>query len=206
MLVERLGAAGSRRRRRCEEHQDHDAGRSEAIVSEGDGFSRRLMRIGNGYDLHRLVAGRPLILARRHDSIRARARRAFGRRHRLSRGDGRDPRRRRCRRHRPDVSRHRSEMERRQQHRAAERRGREDCASRLRGVERGRDGDRAEAEAAAVSRCDARESRRGARHRCRRRQRQRKDERKRRQHGPWRIHGVPCCRVNCEPELQLQSL
>ena len=31
---------------------------------EGDGFSRRrMMRIGNGYDLHRLVAGRPLILA-----------------------------------------------------------------------------------------------------------------------------------------------
>jgi 2-C-methyl-D-erythritol 4-phosphate cytidylyltransferase / 2-C-methyl-D-erythritol 2,4-cyclodiphosphate synthase len=30
---------------------------------EGDGFSRRLVRIGNGYDLHRLVAGRPLILA-----------------------------------------------------------------------------------------------------------------------------------------------
>lgn len=31
--------------------------------SEGDHFSRRLIRIGNGYDLHRLVAGRPLILA-----------------------------------------------------------------------------------------------------------------------------------------------
>jgi 2-C-methyl-D-erythritol 4-phosphate cytidylyltransferase/2-C-methyl-D-erythritol 2,4-cyclodiphosphate synthase len=31
--------------------------------SEGDGFSHRQIRIGNGYDLHRLVAGRPLILA-----------------------------------------------------------------------------------------------------------------------------------------------
>src|SRR5688572_21568691 len=31
--------------------------------SEGDGFSRRLIRIGNGYDLHTLVPGRPLILA-----------------------------------------------------------------------------------------------------------------------------------------------
>jgi 2-C-methyl-D-erythritol 4-phosphate cytidylyltransferase / 2-C-methyl-D-erythritol 2,4-cyclodiphosphate synthase len=31
--------------------------------SEGEAFSRRLIRIGNGYDLHRLVAGRPLILA-----------------------------------------------------------------------------------------------------------------------------------------------
>lgn len=31
--------------------------------SEGDGSSHRLIRIGNGYDLHRLVAGRPLILA-----------------------------------------------------------------------------------------------------------------------------------------------
>ena len=30
---------------------------------EGDGFSHRLIRIGHGYDLHRLVAGRPLILA-----------------------------------------------------------------------------------------------------------------------------------------------
>ena len=31
--------------------------------SEGDGVLHRLIRIGNGYDLHRLVAGRPLILA-----------------------------------------------------------------------------------------------------------------------------------------------
>src|SRR5688572_8584275 len=31
--------------------------------SESDGFSRRLMRIGTGYDLHTLVEGRPLILA-----------------------------------------------------------------------------------------------------------------------------------------------
>lgn len=30
---------------------------------EGDGLSSRLMRIGNGYDLHKLIAGRPLILA-----------------------------------------------------------------------------------------------------------------------------------------------
>ena len=35
----------------------------EAARSEGDRFSRRLVRIGNGYDLHRLVGGRPLILA-----------------------------------------------------------------------------------------------------------------------------------------------
>ena len=31
--------------------------------SEGEGLSPRLTRIGTGYDLHRLVAGRPLILA-----------------------------------------------------------------------------------------------------------------------------------------------
>ena len=29
----------------------------------GDGFSHRQLRVGNGYDLHRLVEGRPLILA-----------------------------------------------------------------------------------------------------------------------------------------------
>jgi len=46
-----------------------DLATAEAIAlqasrrSEGDAFSRCQMRIGNGYDLHRLVAGRPLILA-----------------------------------------------------------------------------------------------------------------------------------------------
>jgi 2-C-methyl-D-erythritol 4-phosphate cytidylyltransferase/2-C-methyl-D-erythritol 2,4-cyclodiphosphate synthase len=37
------------------------ASRSESR-SVGDGLSHRLIRIGNGYDLHRLVSGRPLIL------------------------------------------------------------------------------------------------------------------------------------------------
>jgi 2-C-methyl-D-erythritol 4-phosphate cytidylyltransferase len=51
---------------------------------------------------------------RRHDSVRAWSRRSFGRRHRLSRRHGRDPRRRRRRRHWPVVSGHRSAMERRE--------------------------------------------------------------------------------------------
>ena len=56
--------SGAHRRRRGDEHQDHDAG------GHGDG-ARRLpaatgprgrVAPGSGYDLHRLVAGRPLVL------------------------------------------------------------------------------------------------------------------------------------------------
>jgi len=62
MLVERLGVPvhvveGDARNVKITTPEDLEKARSE-----GD-FSRRLMRIGNGYDLHRLVAGRPLILA-----------------------------------------------------------------------------------------------------------------------------------------------
>ena len=62
MLVERLGlpvhvVEGDPSNVKITTPEDLAAARSE-----GDGFSRRLIRIGNGYDLHRLLAGRPLIL------------------------------------------------------------------------------------------------------------------------------------------------
>jgi 2-C-methyl-D-erythritol 4-phosphate cytidylyltransferase / 2-C-methyl-D-erythritol 2,4-cyclodiphosphate synthase len=63
MLVERLGVPvhvieGDARNVKITTPEDLAAAKNRL---EGDG--RRLMRIGNGYDLHRLVAGRPLILA-----------------------------------------------------------------------------------------------------------------------------------------------
>ena len=65
MLVERLGVPvhvveGDERNVKITTPEDLEKARVE-----GDGFSQRrtLMRIGNGYDLHRLVSGRPLILA-----------------------------------------------------------------------------------------------------------------------------------------------
>ena len=105
MLVERLGVPvhvveGDARNVKITTPEDLAAARS----SEGDGFEPSLIRIGNGYDLHRLVAGPSADPRRRHDSVRAWARRPLRCRHRLSRGHGRDPRRRRRRRHRPAVS------------------------------------------------------------------------------------------------------
>ena len=63
MLVERLGlpvhvVEGDARNVKITTPEDLAKARSES-----DGFSRRVNRIGHGYDLHRLVAGRPLILA-----------------------------------------------------------------------------------------------------------------------------------------------
>ena len=71
MLVERLGlpvhvVEGDPTNVKITTREDLAAARAAALrtaLSESDGFSRRLpIRIGNGYDLHRLVAGRPLIL------------------------------------------------------------------------------------------------------------------------------------------------
>lgn len=72
MLVERLGLLvqivdGDPRNVKITTPEDlamaKAAAAQERQRSEGDGFSHRQIRIGNGYDLHRLVAGRPLILA-----------------------------------------------------------------------------------------------------------------------------------------------
>jgi 2-C-methyl-D-erythritol 4-phosphate cytidylyltransferase/2-C-methyl-D-erythritol 2,4-cyclodiphosphate synthase len=73
MLVERLGlpvhvVEGDPRNIKITTAGDLATAKAVALQttlerSEGDGFSPRLMRIGNGYDLHRLVSGRPLILA-----------------------------------------------------------------------------------------------------------------------------------------------
>jgi len=61
MLVERLGVPvhvveGDARNVKITTPED-------LAAAQRAGFSHRLMRIGNGYDLHRLVTGRPLILA-----------------------------------------------------------------------------------------------------------------------------------------------
>jgi 2-C-methyl-D-erythritol 4-phosphate cytidylyltransferase/2-C-methyl-D-erythritol 2,4-cyclodiphosphate synthase len=71
MLVERLGlpvhiVEGDPGNVKITTPEDLAAAKAAALQRslsrvEGDGFSRRL-RIGNGYDLHRLIAGRPLIL------------------------------------------------------------------------------------------------------------------------------------------------
>ena len=63
MLVERLGlpvhvVEGDPKNVKITTPQDLDHARAERAAVSGS-----LMRIGNGYDLHRLVAGRPLILA-----------------------------------------------------------------------------------------------------------------------------------------------
>ena len=72
MLVERLGlpvhvVEGDPRNIKITTPEDLATAKAVALRTsgrmEGDGFSRRLIRIGNGYDLHTLVEGRPLILA-----------------------------------------------------------------------------------------------------------------------------------------------
>ena len=84
----------------------------------------RASAIGTGYDLHRLVEGRPLILGGVDRPVRRGPRRPFRRRHRLPRGDRRGARRGGRRRHRAAVSRHRSAVEGRRQPEAAARRRR----------------------------------------------------------------------------------
>ena len=186
MLVERLGVPvhvveGDARNIKITTPEDLAAAQRRRTATA---LSRRLMRIGNGYDLHRLVAGRPLILAgvtipfelgldghsdadivchAVTDAILGAA--GAGDIGRLF----------------PDTD---PKWKGANSIALLEGAVARSARSRLSRVERGCDGDRAEAEAAAVSRGDARESRRGARRRCRRRQRERQDQRRRRQHGP----------------------
>ena len=74
MLVERLGIPvhvvdGDPRNIKITTAEDLAAAQAAALQTstagrlESDGFSRRVVRVGNGYDLHKLIAGRPLILA-----------------------------------------------------------------------------------------------------------------------------------------------
>jgi len=72
MLVERLGlpvhiVEGDPRNIKITTPEDLATATAVALRTsgrmEGDGFSHRLIKIGNGYDLHTLVEGRPLILA-----------------------------------------------------------------------------------------------------------------------------------------------
>ena len=68
MLVERLGlpvhvVEGDPRNIKITTPDDLAAALGSSGRSAREGFDHRLIRIGNGYDLHKLVAGRPLILA-----------------------------------------------------------------------------------------------------------------------------------------------
>ena len=72
MLVERIGlpvhiVEGDPRNIKITTAEDLATAKAVALRTsgraEGEGFSPRLMRIGTGYDLHKLIAGRPLILA-----------------------------------------------------------------------------------------------------------------------------------------------
>ena len=64
MLAEQAGHSCPPRRGRSAQPEDHDAGGSrDGGAAHRDSVAvLGSMRIGNGYDLHRLVAGRPLIL------------------------------------------------------------------------------------------------------------------------------------------------
>ena len=140
------GAAG---RRRSAEPQDHDARRSGAwpsACSARHGVAG--LRIGNGYDLHRLVAGRPLILGGVtipfDKGLLGHSDADVG----LSRRDRCDPRRRRCRRHRPAFPGYRSGAGRAPNSLELLRRAVAIVArGRLRGRQRRRRRDRAAAEA-----------------------------------------------------------
>jgi 2-C-methyl-D-erythritol 4-phosphate cytidylyltransferase/2-C-methyl-D-erythritol 2,4-cyclodiphosphate synthase len=68
MLVERLGlpvhvVAGDTRNIKITTAEDLATASAFALRATADKKAAALMRIGNGYDLHKLVAGRPLILA-----------------------------------------------------------------------------------------------------------------------------------------------
>ena len=96
------------RRRTSRSRRPEDVPLAEAIAATRDGrpvSDSDLMRIGTGYDLHRLVEGRPLVLG--GVTIPA-DRGALGHSDadvRLPRGHRRDARRRRPRRYRPALSR-----------------------------------------------------------------------------------------------------
>ena len=80
-------APGAGRRRATRRTEDHDGGRSRARARRR--AARRpasATRVGTGYDLHRLVEGRPLILGGVTIPSERGALGAFGRRRRLPRG------------------------------------------------------------------------------------------------------------------------
>ena len=95
-------------------------------------------RVGTGYDLHRLVEGRPLVLGGIEIPCAARRARSFGCRRRVPRGDRRDPRRRLARRHRRPLSGFGSAVEGCLEHRSAAPGGGDGARSRLPGRQPGR--------------------------------------------------------------------
>ena len=189
-LAERAGHPVRHRRGRADEHQDHDA-RGLAIAERSRGAASRRRRgpaaPGIGYDLHRLVAGRPLVLGGVIDPVRAGAARALRRRCRCA---TRSPMRcsaPRARRHRPPFSRHRSAVEGCLEPRSAAP-GRRACV-REHGLEIGNVDVTVILEAPKIrGHIDAMRAhaRRRARHRRRSRQHQGQDQRRRRRGRPRR--------------------
>ena len=165
-LAERAGHPRPARRRRGDEHQDHRRPRTlpiaEAIAqATGDAVApppkpARTGRAGTGYDLHRLVPGRPLVLGGVTIRVRSRCARPLRCRRRVSRDHRRDARRGVSRRYRPAFSRLRSAVEGRVEPRSAGARG---ASGRRAGLDRGqrrRDGDPRGAEDSRCRRRDAR--------------------------------------------------
>ena len=146
-------------------------------------------RVGNGFDFHPLEAGRRLVLGGveiKHDKGLARP---FGRRRRGACARQRDPRCDRRGRPWPAFSRQRSALQRRRLDRAARGRLEARQRSRMAAGQRRPDDFRREAEAEAVSRCDARAARRRTRRGSIARQRESLEPRGNRRAWPWRRDG-----------------
>ena len=112
--IEALGLRAAAGAGRAAELQGHlarglRAGRGAAARRRRHDASMRLptLRIGEGWDMHALVAGPQADPRRRRDPAHARPARPFRRRRAAARDHRRAVRRRRARRHRPPLPRHR---------------------------------------------------------------------------------------------------
>ena len=153
MLAEQAGHPVAIVDGRRAQREDHDAGRSAPRRARALAAAPR---VGTGYDLHRLVDGRPLVLAGVVIPSDRGPARPFRRRRGVPRARRRDARRRRRGRHRPALSQHRSALEGRAGPRPARARRRDRRAARLAGRERRRHGRSRAAEARAAHRRDSR--------------------------------------------------
>ena len=119
-----------------------DLDRASGRMARTGPGSAGAVRLGIGYDLHRTVAGRPLILGRGARAARSGAGRALGRRRGLPRPDRRRSGRRRGGRRRAAFLQPRSPLEGRVEHRSAGARGGHRARARVRGRQRRRRGHR----------------------------------------------------------------
>ncbi len=118
--------------------------------------ARAALRIGEGWDTHALVAGRPLVLGGVDDPAQPRPAGPLGRRRAAARDHRRAARRGGAGRHRPALSRHRRGVPRRRLDRAAGRGGAARARGRLRDRQRRQHHRRAGAEDGAAHPGDAR--------------------------------------------------